>query len=465
MPKRKQNKFYNFSFDDSKNETELYLYGEIVSSADWKWEEEDVCFQDFKDVIDNMEDSRTLNIHVNSPGGSVFASSAIVSLLKSTKARGVTINSYIDSLGASCASWIPLVADNIYIYKNSILMVHRPMTSCFGANVDEMEKQIELLNKIEDSVMLPLYMEKAKDGITEEYIKDLLKNETWLTYDQILDIFNVTLIDEEHQDYVACVDRDVMKNYVNIPDNIKDLLEKEGNNLNEDIKNKEELENEEVEETTEANEESVEEQVEEQDGDVDTEEVTESSNEEQDGQEEQDSQEEQEPSEQEPSQEEPSQEEEPGEEDPIEQDVEEEEENLQKKLNVANEKVITLNDKVQELENKVKELEVIANKYNAIQEEKAKKELANKIEEKANFYKNKFEKVGALDKFESDEVQNLIKDCVSNNESLSKLNEMLVDMICVENNEKVVNTNISEVGTNLENLIPTEETSLSSLFE
>ena len=131
-------------------------------------------------------------------------------------------------------------------------------------------------------------------------------------------------------------------------------------------------------------------------------------------------------------------------------------ENLQKKLNVANEKVITLNDKVQELENKVKELEVIANKYNAIQEEEAKKELANKIEEKANFYKNKFEKVGALDKFESDEVQNLIKDCVSNNESLSKLNEMLVDMICVENNGKVVNTNISEVGTNLENLIPTE---------
>ena len=42
---------------------------------------------------------------------------------------------------------------------------------------------------------------------------------------------------------------------------------------------------------------------------------------------------------------------------------------------------------------------------------------------------------------------------------------MLVDMICVENNEKVVNTNISEVGTNLENLIPTEETGLSSLFE
>lgn len=458
MPRRRE-KFYNFSFDEKNNTTDFYLYGEIINGGnDWKFDETDVTFQDVRDTLDGMEDNSTLNIYINSPGGSVFTTQGIIAMLERAKDRGITINSYIDGIGASCASWLPMIADNLYIYSGSILMIHKPM-SCVSGNADEMREQIEILDKIENETIIPLYMSRVKEGITEDDIRDYMAKETWFTSNEILNIFdNITLL-ENKKEIACCVDRDVMKNYVNIPDNIKDLLEKEGNNLNEDIKNKEELENEEVEETTEANEESVEEQVEEQDGDVDTEEVTESSNEEQDGQEEQ------EPSEQEPSEQEPSQEEEPGEEDPIEQDVEEEEENLQKKLNVANEKVITLNDKVQELENKVKELEVIANKYNAIQEEKAKKELANKIEEKANFYKNKFEKVGALDKFESDEVQNLIKDCVSNNESLSKLNEMLVDMICVENNEKVVNTNISEVGTNLENLIPTEETSLSSLFE
>ena len=463
MPKRKRDKFYNFSFNEKSNETDFYLYGEIINGGnDWKFDETDVTFQDVRDTLDGMEDNSTLNIYVNSPGGSVFCTQGIVAMLERAKGRGITINAYIDGLGASCASWLPMIADNLYIYNGSILMIHKPMSFVAG-NANEMREQIEILDKIENDVIVPLYMSRVKDGITEDDIRDYMAKETWFTSKEILEVFdNITLL-ENKKEIACCVDRDVMKNYVNIPDNIKDLLEKEGNNLNEDIKNKEELENEEVEETTEANEESVEEQVEEQDGDVDTEEVTESSNEEQDGQEEP-SQEEQEPGEEDPIEQEPS-EQEPSEEEPIEQDVEEEEENLQKKLNVANEKVITLNDKVQELENKVKELEVIANKYNAIQEEKAKKELANKIEEKANFYKNKFEKVGALDKFESDEVQNLIKDCVSNNESLSKLNEMLVDMICVENNEKVVNTNISEVGTNLENLIPTEETSLSSLFE
>ena len=438
MPKRKRDKFYNFSFNEKSNETDFYLYGEIINGGnDWKFDETDVTFQDVRDTLDGMEDNSTLNIYVNSPGGSVFCTQGIVAMLERAKGRGITINAYIDGLGASCASWLPMIADNLYIYNGSILMIHKPMSFVAG-NANEMREQIEILDKIENDVIVPLYMSRVKDGITEDDIRDYMAKETWFTSKEILEVFdNISLL-ENKKEIACCVDRDVMKNYVNIPDNIKDLLEKEGNNLNEDIKNKEELENEEVEETTEANEESVEEQVEEQDG-----------------QEEQDVEEEEEDVE----------EEEPSEEDPIEQDVEEEEENLQKKLNVANEKVITLNDKVQELENKVKELEVIANKYNAIQEEKAKKELANKIEEKANFYKNKFEKVGALDKFESDEVQNLIKDCVSNNESLSKLNEMLVDMICVENNEKVVNTNISEVGTNLENLIPTEETSLSSLFE
>ena len=453
MPKRKRDKFYNFSFNEKSNETDFYLYGEIINGGnDWKFDETDVTFQDVRDTLDGMEDNSTLNIYVNSPGGSVFCTQGIVAMLERAKGRGITINAYIDGLGASCASWLPMIADNLYIYNGSILMIHKPMSFVAG-NANEMREQIEILDKIENDVIVPLYMSRVKDGITEDDIRDYMAKETWFTSKEILEVFdNITLL-ENKKEIACCVDRDVMKNYVNIPDNIKDLLEKEGNNLNEDIKNKEELENEEVEETTEANEESVEEQVEEQDGQEEqepTEEV-----EEQDGQEEQDVEEEEEDVE----------EEEPSEEDPIEQDVEEEEENLQKKLNVANEKVITLNDKVQELENKVKELEVIANKYNAIQEEKAKKELANKIEEKANFYKNKFEKVGALDKFESDEVQNLIKDCVSNNESLSKLNEMLVDMITIESNEKIVNVNVSEAGKNVENLIPTEETGLSSLFE
>lgn len=496
MSKNIRNKFYNFSFNESKKETDLYLYGEIVSSEDDKWSEDDVCFQDFKSVLDVMGNEETLNIHVNSPGGSVFASSAIVTLLKSAQRKGVKINSYLDSLSASCASWIPLVADNVYIYKNTIMMLHKPMAGYMvGANAEDMKKEIEILNKIEDSVMLPLYMEKVKDGITEEYIKDLLKEETWLSSDEILNIFDFELL-EDIKDYVACcIDKDVMKNYVNIPENIKDLLRKEEESLSKEVKNSvEEVEQEEatvettdvnevenepvdetVEETTDENEE-VKEDVVEDSSEISKDDLEENSKD--------DSEKETLVSEENPVAEpgeggtttqpwkpiepgviQPS-EIQPSEKTSISKDVEEEEENIQKKLEKSNEMIISLNEKIETLNEKIKSLEVIEKEYNAIKEAENKAEIENKVKEKYSFYKNKFEKFDALDRFESEEIQSLINNCISDKKCLSKLNQLVVDMIENEvSTSKVVNINSSQMGTEINNLIPDRDGSLSSLFE
>lgn len=494
MPRRKDKKFYNFSFNEKNNETDFYLYGEIISGGnDWKFDETDVTFQDMRDTLDSMEDNSVLNMYINSPGGSVFCTQGMISMLERAKDRGITINSYIDGLGASCASWLPMIADNLYIYSQSILMIHKPMT-CVSGNSNEMKAQIEILDKIENDVIIPLYMSRAKEGVTEEDIRSYMEKETWFTSKEILEIFdNITLLEDKKKKVVCCVDRDVMKNYINMPDNIKNLLGKEDISLTKEMKNEVEdidtvegvseeptIESSEENEvstidTTEGNEVSNEtEDTEEVVSDEDTEDVDVSHEENQVVE-----------TENEPAHKEDEKEDgkvtqpmtplepgivSPGVITPAEQgttskDNEEEEENIQKKLEKSNEIIIALNDKIQDLEMKIKDLEEIADKYNAIQEEKNRKELENKIEEKSNFYRNKFERIGALDKFESDEVQNLIKDCVSNNKSLSKLNEMLVDMIIIEDNEKVVKANVSEVGTDFNNLIPTEDNGLSSLFE
>lgn len=447
MSKKKSEKFYNFSFNEQKNETDLYLYGEIVPSADYKWAEEDVCFQDFKDVIDNMGESTTLNIHVNSPGGSVFASSAIVTLLKDTKRRGVTINSFIDSLGASCCSWVPLVADNVYIYKNSILMVHRAMTSCFMSNADELQKQIELLNKIEDNVMLPLYMDKAKEGITEDYIKDLLKAETWMSSDEIMEVFDVTLLEEDHQEYVACVSKDIMKNYTNIPDNIKELLDKQDNsdNINnkkqvkeekenmakkklsdlfnsdiDDVKDNEvdsEVEDKSEEENSEDTEvKDIEDNSEIKDDESNVEDTTDDNSEENNDTDE-------------------------NVEDKSEEGEVEDSIDNDSKYDDLNNKINVLIDENLQLKELVDSMKPIVNAYNdKIKAEKeAERESAQK--ELSDSFKNRFYKLGAEDKFESDEVQNLLKTALTNSEDMAKLNSMIIDLM---DNKLEETTNTSE---------------------
>lgn len=213
------NKFYNFI--SNNNKSELYLYGAIVSE---KWSEDDVDFKDFKTAIDNIADNSTLEVYVNSPGGEVFVTQSIISLLKRAKAtKNITLNCYIDGLGASCASWLPMLADNLYIYNGSILMLHKPLSMVWG-NANEMRKEIELLDKIEDSEMLPMYMSKAKETLTEEILKNMLSEETWLTSDEIENYFNVTRLEDDKK-MVASVDKELFDQYKNVPESLKNSKE------------------------------------------------------------------------------------------------------------------------------------------------------------------------------------------------------------------------------------------------
>lgn len=440
-------KFFNFITD--KKKTELYVYGAIVGGTD-KWDESDVTFTDFRDTLDAMADGTTLDIMINSCGGDVFTTQSIIAMLRRAKERNITINAYIDGLGASCASWLPMIADNIYVYPQSILMVHKPLCGVMG-NANDMRKEIEVLDKIEEDVIIPLYLSKAKDGVTKELLQAKMAEETWFSAHEIVEMFDVTLLEDERK-IACCVDRDIMSNFINVPAHIQELLNKEVTDMEE--KDKVEVVDE-VTETPVAEVENVEEQTEEIVEEAVIEEATEET---------------------EPVVEEPVNDEEVVEEvaeETVEEAVEEEAEpavenkvaeleatvatlqnekaELELKLNEANEKVITLNEKVAELT-------PIVDKYHAELAEKQAIENEKAINEKREFYKNKFEKLGARSKFESEEVQNLIANCIADEQAVSKLNLMLVDMIQVPAVENKVVTNRYEVASKVENLIPTEDT-------
>lgn len=396
------NKFYNFNFGEEKNE--LYVYGAIISGNE-KWDETDVTFSDFRDKLESMSDNSTLDIFINSPGGDVFVTQSIVSMIVRAKERGIKINCTIDGIGASCASWLPMVADNIYIYEGSIMMVHKPMTGfMLGVNAEAMKKEIEILDKIENDVIIPLYMKKTKEGISKEYIAELLAKETWLNSSEIQDIFNVTLL-EDTKKIACCIDKDIFKNYKNTPDELLSQ-DKEVNEMeNEDIKNNEVVEETELLEENEilenTQEVSNEEEIVKDEESKDTTEIVE--------------------------------------------DESIENKNIELKLNEANQKIIDLNDKIEELQK-------IADLYNAEQLEKNKAKEEKLLNEKKDYYKNKFEKLGAKDRYESEEIQSLVNNCIKDKDSLLKLNQIVVDMISLDN--KVVQKDIVEPVSKIENLIP-----------
>ena len=209
-------KFYEFKNITPKS-ADLFIYGEIVDEKTqdfWtgEYSETEVGLMDFKEELDSIGNVSVLNLYINSPGGDVFTASTMISMLERKKSNGTVIKAFVDGLSASAASFMMMLADTIYLYKNSVVMVHKPMSYAVG-NVIEMQKTIDALNKIEESVMLPMYMTKAK--VSEQVIQDLIAQESWLSASDMEQYFNVQVLNEE-KIAVASISPELFKRYKNI---------------------------------------------------------------------------------------------------------------------------------------------------------------------------------------------------------------------------------------------------------
>lgn len=172
------NKYISFS-DKAKNDAgEMYIYGDI---ADEKWFDEDVTPKSIRDALSEMGAVKNLDIHINSYGGSCVAGNAIINILDNyRKKNGTSLNVYIEGIAASMGSGIASVGDKVYMAANSLFMVHKPSTIAMG-NADDLEQAVMVLNKTEDG-LIQNYMRRFKG--TEDELRQMLQDETWLTADE-----------------------------------------------------------------------------------------------------------------------------------------------------------------------------------------------------------------------------------------------------------------------------------------
>ena len=99
------------------------------------------------------------------------------------------------------------------------MMIHKPLMMTYG-NANDLQKDIEVLNKIEDGVIIPIYESKAKSETA--VIKEMMNAETWLTATEIQEHFNVNLIDETKA--VENIKSDLFNTYKNTPKEFKQVV-------------------------------------------------------------------------------------------------------------------------------------------------------------------------------------------------------------------------------------------------
>lgn len=201
-------KFWEMKMAADGQSGDIYIYGDIER---YQFIEEDTTATSFKEDLDSLGDVSTINLYINSPGGSVFEGIAIYNMLKRHKA---TVNVQIDALAASIASVIAMAGDKISMPRNSMLMIHNAWTMAVG-NSQDLRKMADDLDRISQS-SAQSYLEKAGDKLSEDKLKEMLDAETWLSADEAV---QYGLADEvlEANQMAASINKDLFAQYKNVP--------------------------------------------------------------------------------------------------------------------------------------------------------------------------------------------------------------------------------------------------------
>lgn len=234
----KNKQFYNVIHNKNSNSIEINIFGEIIGgSKENKWDDTDFTLEDLRDELENAGDFDEIILNISSPGGSVFVASAMMGILQKYKNKGVKIKAYVLGMAASAASYLIMIADEIYMERSAMLMIHKPLISSFFfvANATKLRKIADDLDNMEDGVLVNAYMRKATDKLSLELLKDMLEKETWLSSQEAKEYFNIDLIEDEKQMVANCFSSDILNSYKNIPSKFKNLISSQPINKNNSI--------------------------------------------------------------------------------------------------------------------------------------------------------------------------------------------------------------------------------------
>lgn len=174
-----------YSLVKEENTATINIYGEITS---YPWTESDVSASNLSRQLEEIGDVSKIDVYINSYGGEVAEGLAIYNALKRHKAKVTTI---CDGFACSIASVIFMAGDERVMNNASLLMIHNAWTFASGNSAD-LRKQADDLDKITQA-SVEAY--KAHSNLSEEEIKELMDNETWILPEEAIEYGFATAVE------------------------------------------------------------------------------------------------------------------------------------------------------------------------------------------------------------------------------------------------------------------------------
>ena len=137
--------------NQNEAKAELFLYGDIVRDEWGKYSDGDTCPSDITEFLKDLDNSKDIDIFINSGGGSVHGGLAIYNQLKRHNGFKTV---HIDGIAASIASVIACVGDKVIIPTNAQFMIHKPSIFTWGSyNAEDLRREANALDVCQESIM------------------------------------------------------------------------------------------------------------------------------------------------------------------------------------------------------------------------------------------------------------------------------------------------------------------------
>ena len=191
------NKYENHKYENNieqektyitTDKNNIYFYGTVTADScrvlGSKLNELIKSHQNFKN--DFKVDAPPINLHLQSPGGSLINTFYIVDII--TKSD-VPINTYVDGYVASAASLISVVGKKRYMTDNSMIMIHQLYSGNEG-KYKELDDDMINLNTFM-SMIKKIYLKYSK--IMPNTLDQILEHDLWLDSKRCIEL---GLVDE-----------------------------------------------------------------------------------------------------------------------------------------------------------------------------------------------------------------------------------------------------------------------------
>lgn len=138
----------------------------------------------FLDQLAALPDTtRAIRVHLNSPGGDVFAATTIANALREQRmTKGRTVETIVDGLAASAATIIMMAGDPVKVADNAVVMIHNPWSVAMG-NAAQMRKFADDLDTIRDTIVATYQWHSKLDA---KDLIELMDAETWMSAEDAL---------------------------------------------------------------------------------------------------------------------------------------------------------------------------------------------------------------------------------------------------------------------------------------